>query len=412
MWHRNSLRLIAIAVLTAALLLSFVSCDESDDNNNNPPTTGTLTGTLIMHGEWPDSGAVQVSVFENWNTGAANCSWCVEAAGGPPAYYTAQGYLIDPDPNNLVDPDTVEFEITGVTLATYGAVVLGWRAPTVSDIHCDEPVIGMYGASPFTNDSLPDAVTFSSSNATQTIEVHAYMDHFLPVPGCDDRGRIEGTLDFGGSWPTEGVLVMVTAVEASGWQPVMAQPIGYDFPTQADPTFRFLPQFGTYYLSIWTNAQPPAPLKWYGSYGVNTAAGDAHPNPIVLDETTPALTGFTFTGTTPAPHYIAGNVSFTGTRPAEGLLVLLSTFMYSPEHPPQGAPTAYFPITIASETLYAFSGLAEGTYYASLWTNTPPPGQPAFFGAYGYASGSDPDPDPIVIDGAANYGRTGIVISN
>lgn len=406
----HKFRFSMIAVLMMLALAFVVSCDDDDDNQ---PSTGTLTGTVIFHGDWPDSGTVQLSIFENWNISAGNCSWCVNAAGGPPAYHTDASFFQDPDPTNSSDADTLTFEITGITLGTYNSIVTGWRAPEVTDIVCDEPIIGMYGGDPLADDSLPTAVTFSEGSATQTITMHTYFDHFLPVPGCDDRGRIEGTISFAGMpWPNESVLVMLTAVPASPWQPVMQQPVGYDFPTEADPTFRFLPQFGIYYLSIWTNAQPPSPTKWYGSYGMLIATNDAQPDPIVIDMDDPSSVGLAISGFSPAPHYISGNVNFTGTRPEVGLLVLLSTFPYSPEHAPQGPPTAYFPITDDAETLYAFTGIQEGTYYASLWSNTPPPGVPTFFGAYGYVSGSDTDPDPVVIDGTTNYGRTGINISN
>ncbi|MFZ5432302.1 MAG: hypothetical protein ACOZB3_00865 [Calditrichota bacterium] len=394
---KTLLRLLLLSVIPVLVL---VGCDNSDDDNStNPPTTGTLTGKVIFHGEWPDSGTVQLSVFTNWSTDP--CSWCGVAPGGPPAYYTHSQYFQDPNPNNGAGPDTVEYTITGITLGTYDAIAMGWRAPTVSDINCDEPVIGMFGADPNTTDSIPEPITFTADQAALTRDVHAYFD-MLPIPGCDGRGRIEGKVNVPGEWPTEGLLVMLTTFPASAWMPVMQQPTAYyRMSTRVDSVFRFDPLYGTYYLSLWTNASPPAPVQWYGSYGIQVSAGDARPDAVIISEQVPRVSDVTVNGRSPAPHWISGDVTFNGTRPAEGILVLLSTFMFTPEHPPMGPPTAYFPITNASETLYAFSGITEGTYYVSLWSNTPPPGQPTFYGAYGYTAGSDVDPDPVVISASA-----------
>ncbi|MBK6765414.1 MAG: hypothetical protein IPG71_03560 [bacterium] len=393
MFLTNKFRFGLIALILTLATGLFLGCEEDDDNDGNPPVTGTLTGTLLFHGDWPDSGAVQVSVFENWNINAGNCSWCVNAAGGPPAYYTHQGYLVDPDPANAHDVDTLQFEITGVSLGTYNSIVTGWRAPEVTDITCDEPIVGMYGGDPFANDSLPTAVSFTESAPTQDITLHTYFDYFLPVPGCDERGRIAGDVNLTGDYPAAGLLVMLTAFPVSGWQPVIGAPTDYDFVTAADTHFEFRPAFGTYYVSLWTNAQPPASAQWYGSYGLDTQispshplVANAHPTSIVLNETQFDHNDLEVNGYAPAPHYISGSVTYTGTRPNEGLLVLVTTFPVSPEQPPMGQPLAYFRITDPSETLYAFSGLAEGTYYVSLWNNVQGPGATCY-GAYGYTSG-------------------------
>ena len=217
-----------LGLMIPALLM--VGCDNSSDNNNgiNPPTTGTISGNVIFHGVWPDSGTVQLSLFENWST--SPCSWCGVAPGGPPSYYTASNYFQDPNPNNGAGPDTIHYEITGITLGTYNAVAIGWRAPDVSDINCDEPVIGLFGADPYTTDSLPEPVVFTSSDNILTRNVDAYFD-LLPIPGCNDRGRVEGTMHLAGEWPQEGLLVMLTTFPVGGagpaaWFPLMGQPSG------------------------------------------------------------------------------------------------------------------------------------------------------------------------------------------
>jgi hypothetical protein len=376
-------------------------CSNSDDSST-PPVTGTLSGYVVFHGQWPDSGNVQLSIFSNWNT--TPCSWCGVAPGGPPAYYTPAFTR----PLNPTGQDTIYYTITGITLGTYRSVAVGWRAPHVSDINCDEPTIGLWGADYHTTDSIPEAISFTNANPHVTANVHAFFE-MLPIPGCDDRGRIEGTVRVPGTWPAEGLLVMLTTFPASAWMPVMQQPTGYfRMMTSADTVYRFTPPFGSYYLSLWTNAAPPAPVQWYGSYGLNLRAGDARPDAITLNASTPAQGGIVIPGSTPAPHWISGKVVFAGTRPAEGLLVLAAT---SPALPPQTQPAGYFAIP-ATDSIFALTGLATGTYYLSLWNNVQPPTPPTFYGAYGFnRAGNDTIPDGVVIGTeAATWGANAINI--
>lgn len=176
-------------------------------------------------------------------------------------------------------------------------------------------------------------------------------------------------------------------------------------PTPADSVFYFVEPYGTYYLSIWTNAGP-GQAQWYGSYGIDTqvrtghpSGTDARPDTLVLSAGTPLHTGLVVEGFAPAPHWISGTITFNGTRPAEGLLVMVTTFPVSPLQPPTGQPFGYFRITDPNETLYAFTGMPEGTYYVSLWNNSQQ--SPACYGAYGYTAGSDTDPDPVTLGATA-----------
>jgi hypothetical protein len=399
---RNAARLAALA---AAALLAVWGCSEEDE-----PVTGTLTGRVIFHGQWPDSGTVQLSIFQNWST--TPCSWCAEAAGGPPSYYTEAHYFHDPDTTNGDGPDTMTYAISGIALGTYGAVAIGWRASLISDVACDEPVIGLYGADPFTTDSIPQSVAFTSAQPMmESVDVHAYFN--IPTPaGCDSPGTISGVVRVNEPWPTEGLLVLITTFPFTPWHAPTGAPAYFPLLTSQDTVFQFTPRYGTYYLSIWNNVAPPTIPFWYGSYGVRTAQRDARPDGILLNALHPEAAGIVLEGQSPPPHYISGNVAFNGTRPAEGLLVLFSTFMYTPEHPPTGAPSGYYAITNPSETLYAMTGLPAGTYYVSLWNNLPPPNVPTFYGAYGYTAGSDVDPDPVTLGTtAATWGVTHVDIS-
>lgn len=393
------LRSLLIAALAGLLVWG---CSEDDDNT----TTGTLRGQVVFHGNWPDSGTVQLSIFTNWNNEGTGCYWCATSAGGPPAYYTHASFFQDPDTSNLTDPDTLEFEITGITLGTYETVVTGWRRPVQGgNIECDEPVIGMYGANPGTADSIPDAITFSDANPEQTITLHSWFDRRLPVPGCDNLGRIEGTVNLQGDWPAPaGVAVIITSQPYTAWQPggIAGYRGRYALRTAADTYFTFTQPYGSYYVSLWTNEQPPN-NKYLGAYGVNIAAGDARPNMLTISAQAPLAVSGAVAGTNPPPHWISGTVTFEGTRPAEGVMVLLNTTF-----PPQGPPSGIFRITDAAETLYAVTGMVNGSYYVSLWKNSST--EYVLYGAYFDPDGGDTNPDPVVISDQV-WGLNGINIT-
>ena len=398
------------ALLTLFALVLFISCD--DDSSSSPPTTGTLNGQVVFHGDWPDSGTVQLSIFTNWNNEGTNCYWCAMSAGGPPAYYTHSNYFQDPDPTNLSDADTLAFEITGISLGDYEVVVAGWRNPTpYSDVECDEPVIGMYGADPATTDTIPSSISFTDGSPEQTILFHAYFDR---IPDCEPvtNGTISGTVVTEDAWPEGGFVALLSTQPVTGWTPPTSAPAGYAYVlTETENTFEFTPALGSYTVSIWYGGHGNS--QWCGSYGVNTSAPayDAIPDFITLDETNHDVSGLQINVNVPPPHYLAGDVTFNGTRPAEGILTLLSTFPYTPEHQPTGQPSGYFAITDETQTRYAFNNIPAGTYYVSLWSNTPPPGTPTFFGAYGYTAGSDTDPDPVTLDETTEgWGAFGINI--
>ena len=386
---------IAFACLLALTFTVFVGCSDDD----NPPVTGTLSGQVVLYGEWPDSGDVQLSIFNNWSTNP--CSWCGVAPGTGPAYFTDP--FVDPNPNNGAGPDTISFSISGITLGQYAAVAVGWRAPNSGSINCTEPVIGLYGARWGTNDSIPEAVTFTEGQPNISVTVDGEFD-MLPIPGCFE-GTISGSARIEGDWPQGGLLVMLTAFPVTAWMPVQGIPTGYHFmPTLADTNFMFTVPYGSYYLSIWTLAQPPAPIWWYGSYGLDTqvrpgnpSGNDARPDAVTISAADTSADGINIEGFTPAPHWLSGEITFNGTRPAEGLLVMITTEPVSPEQFPSQQPFGYFFMTDEADSLYAVSGMPDGTYYVSLW-NTLQGQESICYGAYGYTAGSDPDPDPLTVN--------------
>lgn len=399
------LRISLIALLLAAATLFVVAC-EDDDDGDTPPATGTLNGNVIFHGNWPDSGTVQLSIFENWNT---NCWWCAMSAGGPPSYHTEASHFQDPDPSNANPADTLSFELTGIALGDYAVVVAGWRKPTATgNVECDEPVIGMLGAVPGTSDTIPESITFSSNATTQTIEMHVWFERRLPVAGCDNLGRIEGTLNFTGEWPTAGVAAIITTMPYTAWEPGgIAGYRGRSAMTdQNNPYYSFSQAYGSYYVSFWTNEQPPN-NRYLGAYGVVTSVmsppgtHDAVSDAITISVDEPLVTLNATNLTGPAPHYVSGTITFNGDRPAEGLAVALS-----PTPQLMGPPAGWYALD-ATETVYALTGMPDGSFYVLLYDNE----QQGATLHGGYDADADGDADPLVFDGA-NPGYLNINISN
>lgn len=408
--HKIQLSLIALFLSLAVTV--FVSCD--DDNGDNPPATGTLTGTVIFHGNWPDSGAVQLSIFDDWDNETTDCWWCAQNAGGPPSYHTESTHFQDPDPANAHESDTLLFSLGGITLGTYEVVVVGWRNPNpINNVECDEPVIGMYGAVAGTTDTIPSSIVFAENSATQTIEIHVYFDRRLPVAGCSDLARIEGMINFTGEWPTGGsggVAAIITTMPYTAWQPEGLS--GYRgrsaMTSQDNLYFSFSQPYGTYYVSFWTNELPPA-NKFLGAYGVVTSVTsppgthDAAIDPIVVTSDEPLATLPTTNVSGPPPHYVAGSVTFTGDRPAAGIAVALS-----PTPVLMGPPAGWYALD-ATETAYALTGMAHGaSLYVLLYENSTSPSA-ELFGFYD--ADSDGDADPLLFDGS-NLGYMGINLSN
>lgn len=408
MFLSNKLRFGLIALLLAAATI-FVTACEDDDDGDNPPTTGTLNGNVIFHGDWPDSGTVQLSIFENWNT---NCWWCATSAGGPPSYHTNASHFQDPDPANAHAADTLSFELSGITLGDYDVVVAGWRKPvSTGNVECDEPVIGMLGAVAGTSDTIPESITFSSNAATQTIEMHVWFERRLPVAGCNDLGRIDGTINFTGEWPTGGsggIAAIITTMPYTAWEP--GGIAGYRgrsaITDQNNPYFSFSQAYGSYYVSFWTNEQPPN-NKYLGAYGVVTNAlpggpKDAACDPITISADDPHTTLAPVNLSGPAPHYVAGTITFVGPRPGVGLAVALS-----PTPQLQGPPAGWFPLA-ETESIYAMTGMPDGSLYVLLYDNIPGGGA-TLHGAYD--ADQDGQADPLVFD-AGHLGYLNINISN
>jgi len=406
MFLTHKIRFALIALILAMAALVVVSCDSDDDET----TLGTLTGNVIFHGEWPSTGTVQLSIFDDWANETTDCWWCAQNAGGPPSYHTESTYFQDPDPSNTNESDTLAFSLGGITLGTYEVVVVGWRNPTpTGNVECDEPVIGMYGAVAGTSDTIPSSVVFAENSATQTIEIHVYFDRRLPVAGCADMSRIEGSITFSGTWPTENVAAIITTMPYTAWEP--GGIAGYRGRAEIFENtlyYSFAQPYGTYYVSFWTDNPPPNNL-YLGSYGVVTSvmlppgSHDAASDPVTTSEETPSITLASTALATPVPHYVAGTVTFTGDRPAAGLAVALS-----PTPVLMGPPAGWYALD-ATETSYALTGMTDGaSLYVLLYENSTSPSA-ELFGFYD--ADADGDADPLLFD-SSHLGYMGIALSN
>ena len=137
---------------------------------------------------------------------------------------------------------------------------------------------------------------------------------------------------------------------------------------------------------------------------MNTAGNsgtDAHADGITLSGVVPLVTVEGVPGLNPS-HYISGTITFNGTRPAEGLAVALS-----PTPVLMGPPSGWFVIIDPDETLYAITGMAEGSYYVLLYQNIGGP-TAILYGAYDADANGSPDAVEISSD---NWGFSAIDIT-
>jgi hypothetical protein len=124
---------------------------------------------------------------------------------GPTDYYEALE----------VNPSQTEatYRLEEMNFGTYAAIAVSWKDRTDPR----HTILGMYGYSEATGDTLPDPVSLSSEFPDATdIDILADYGRFSPPA---TSGTISGTVTFSGTWPSEAVYV----VASLSW-PMMGMP--------------------------------------------------------------------------------------------------------------------------------------------------------------------------------------------
>lgn len=395
--------------VTAALfMLAFIwGCDDEEDITRGPEV-GEISGHVTFHGEWPDSGAVQLGLYESWNLEYG--SW-----GGWSHLETPVNSIIfteDMRGESRKDSNTTFFTLTSIAPGNYAAIVVRWCLPTPENNFCYQPIIGMYGANPNTDDLIPDEVIIAEDETTEKdYNFDVYFDR-IPYTDCYDIGFIEGKVIVNSEpwgpgdpygeqqvWPEEGIAVVLSSQPYTAWYPggidgYITHQVAYE----TDSTFRFVVPYGRYYVSLWTNNMPP---KSYAPWPI-WEEDPFNIEPIVISAEQPEAVrhpydlDYNLYALVAKPRWVSGTIDFVSQRPTENIIVALWKYPRDPEE----EWLAYGRITPEGDSYLIWYDVVAGSY--TLTAEAPgleyTPIQ-SYYGAYGYhPTEGDTTPDVIELN--------------
>lgn len=262
--------------------LALTGCGESDSDGSS---LATVRGTVTLHGEWPDQGEIQVSLFSTWHSELSLSL----APQGPPEFHTEA--LHSSTPTGTVHQ--VAFEIPDVNPGSYPSLVVGWRNGGVMGL--DEPVLGLYGANLAESDSIPTPVALSAGQDLE-LNFEGWLDR---VPDTDvelEPGQIGGTVEFSDAWPSGYpayyVVLMASTNPATPSMPLAMAPV-----SAASPDFLLDVNFNgslTACLTVYGYPYGADPLAaFYGGYGWDWDAAAPALTTLTLQEGQSGFGGLT-----------------------------------------------------------------------------------------------------------------------
>ncbi|MCD6335446.1 MAG: hypothetical protein J7M27_08960 [Candidatus Latescibacteria bacterium] len=195
-------RILKQIVCTAAITLLTFGCG---DDSTSPPSTGSVSGKITFVGTQPDSGAVYINAA------------ALYPIMGPTDYYEQLE----------VAPSQTEatYRLEGMNFGTYAAIAVSWKDRTDPR----HTILGMYGTSEATGDTLPDPVVLSSEFPDATdIDIVADYGRFAPPAAPATSGTISGTVTFSGTWPSEQVYVVASLSWPMTGMPALSDPLSPD----------------------------------------------------------------------------------------------------------------------------------------------------------------------------------------
>jgi hypothetical protein len=261
-----------MGLLGAGLVLAAGCSDSSSDE----ASLATVHGTVTLHGDWPSTGEVQVSLFSMWHPElAVNI-----APQGPPDFTTDA--LSSPDSTQQVH--VVSYEILDINPGSYPSLVVGWRDGGQSGL--DEPVLGLFGADFSAADSLPEAITLTAGQDLE-LNFEGWFNRMPTQEGELEPGQVGGTVEFSDAWPTAYASYYVLLMTSSDPN-VPSQPRGMQEVSAANPDFLLNVNFSgtlTAYLVVYGYPYGADPGNaFYGGYGWVWGAASPALTPIVLQE--------------------------------------------------------------------------------------------------------------------------------
>lgn len=266
------MRTAALALLATCVAL-LAGCSGTNDDVTGDQLA-TLHGTVTLHGDWPVEGVIQVSLFSQWNdTVAVNV-----APGGPPDFFTEP--LASPNP--AAQEHVLAFEIPDINPATYRSLAVGWRNGGQQGL--DEPVLGLFGGSFATGDTLPESISLSAGENLE-LDFEGWLDR-VPEPVDLQPGQVGGTVVFSDAWPVDYDFYYVVLMDSSD-PAVPSNPRAMELISDGDSSFLLTLQFAgtlTCHLAVYGYPYAQPIDAFYGGHGWDWDAATPALADIVLQE--------------------------------------------------------------------------------------------------------------------------------
>ena len=241
-------RILKEVVCTALVMVLISGCG---DDSVSPPSTGSVSGKIIFVGTQPDSGVVYINAA------------ALYPIMGPTDYYEALE----------VNPSRTEatYRLEGMNFGTYAAIAVSWKDRTDPR----HTILGMYGYSEATGDTIPDPVVLSSEFPDATdIDIVADYGRFSAPAAPATSGTISGKVIFSGTWPSEAVYVVASLSWPMTGRPALSEPLS---PDHLEYTIKDL-AFGEYQMvGVFTYPSMTMLGRW--------------PDPVTVSVAQPVVTG-------------------------------------------------------------------------------------------------------------------------
>ena len=139
---------INLKILTNIFIFLIIfGCNSNNGTESIIPEDGTITGTIIFVGQWPDDGEITVSLSSTW------------PPQGIPSSYSGI------TKEDLID-NTYTYIFENITFGTYGGITVAWEDPNDPNLATQKHILGASsGSYPFISQyggTNPDPITIST----------------------------------------------------------------------------------------------------------------------------------------------------------------------------------------------------------------------------------------------------------
>lgn len=353
------------AVLIAGSIVS--SCGESGEDQID--SLASIHGTVLMRGDWPDEGEIQISLFSTWHE---NLPLAI-APQGPPDFHTEA--LISPTPG--AQTHQLDYRIEDINPDSYPSLVVGWRNGGTTGV--DEPVLGLFGGDFANGDTLPELVVLSAGDDLE-VDFDGWLDRIPGQAAETFMASVAGNVNFADGWP-QSYASLFAIVMTSSDPAAPNQPLAMEDLTPSDSHFELnfeVMEGAELYLAIYGYPYTVAEDAFLGGAGWDWSAVEPALGVLALDSSSPNISNLALECRTPEPLELALSLAGTVEFPAEWPMDYPSIYVIAMASPDHGAPSMPLDMDAVTPTDPQFSMSLQQTEGSDL-----------FLAVYGYPY-SDP----------------------